>query len=501
VFRYSEQFLTARLPAEALAVTALACHVRGMKRLGLLLAVGALFVHPLIALPGLLLLICLWLPGRAGGMGAIAGLLAVLVIALAATIQPAATHFLTVMDASWLEVVRERSQFLFLQLWSFHDWDINARPFLYLGFAAIVAPDERIRKLCLAAALVGAAGLTVALIGSLIGPVAILVQGQAWRWVWITAFVGVLLLPVTVMQVWRDERCGPLCTILLVSGWTLSTIDGTACVSLALIFWLMRANIDARVARYFRWLSVATGIAIVAWILVGTRQIVWPPNSPAGHEPLAAAKIRDFFGLRITAAAVTALLWWWIRSSRTTWMPAILCATLIALSMFILPAAFEQSRTFASALDKAEFAYWTNAIPPTSTVIVAPARDVGAFVWFTLERPNYLALDQSAGVVFSRATAVEVQRRSRVLLPLVDPNWKILSGLRADAAAGKHRIEAASRPLTVRRLTQVCADPQLGFVISPENVGFDPLRHEHAGAWKDWNLYDCHKVRSAEPET
>jgi hypothetical protein len=50
VFRLSEPHLTARLPAEALTITALACHLQGMKRLGVLLAMGALLVHPLIAL-------------------------------------------------------------------------------------------------------------------------------------------------------------------------------------------------------------------------------------------------------------------------------------------------------------------------------------------------------------------------------------------------------------------------------------------------------------------
>ena len=126
-----------------------------------------------------------------------------------------------------MDVVRERSQFLFLQLWSVRDWDINTQPFIYLAFTAIAVPDQRIRKLCVAAALVGAAGLAVALIGGLIGPVAILVQGQAWRWVWITVFVSALLVPVTALQVWRDEKCGPLCALLLVSGWTLPGVDGT----------------------------------------------------------------------------------------------------------------------------------------------------------------------------------------------------------------------------------------------------------------------------------
>jgi len=105
-------------------------------------------------------------------------------------------------------------------------------------------------------------------------------------------------------------------------------------------------------------------------------------------------------------------------------------------------------------------------------------------------------MDQSAGVVFSRATALEVRRRSEVLLPLMDPDWKLLTRLSAKSGSGR-KNEATTRTLTHENLIQVCADPQLGFVISPEKAGFDPLRHEHAGAWKDWNLYDCRKVRSA----
>jgi hypothetical protein len=496
VFQLSEPYLTARLPAEALTVTALACQARGMQRLGLLLAMSALFVHPLIALPGLLLLICLRLPSRVSVMAATGGVLVTLVIAVVATNLPLASHVLTVMDAAWLEVVRERSQFLFLQLWSIHDWELNARPFIYLAFTAIAVPDERIGKLCVAAALVGAAGLAVAFIAGLIGPVAILVQGQAWRWVWISVFISALLLPVTVLHAWRDEKCGPLCAILLVSGWTLSAVDGTLCVSLALIFWLTRTYINARAAIFFWWVSAALGIAIVAWILVKCWAIVWPSTSPSRRAPLGVAQIRDIFGLRIPAVLFGALIWSLIRTSRTIWVPTLLSAMLVALSIFILPVAFKQSRILASASDINEFADWINAIPATSTVLVTPAPDVGAFVWFTLGRPNYLAVDQSAGVVFSRATAVEIRRRSEVLLPLMDPDWKILTGLRAKSSNARKK-DATTRPLTAKSLIQVCADPQLGFVISAKDVGFGPLRHDHAGAWKDWNLYDCRKVRSA----
>src|SRR5882757_5496797 len=153
VFRILDPSLTARLPAEALIITALACHLRGMKRLGFGLALGALFIHPLMALPGLLLLVCLWLPVRVGVIGAIGGVFATLAIAVVAGNLPAASAVLTVMDAPWLDVVRERSQFLFLQLWSIHDWDINVQPFMSLAFTAIAVKDDRVRKLCAAAVL------------------------------------------------------------------------------------------------------------------------------------------------------------------------------------------------------------------------------------------------------------------------------------------------------------------------------------------------------------
>jgi hypothetical protein len=496
VFRMLDSSLTARLPAEALVVTALACHARGMKRLGLGLALGALFVHPLMALPGLLLLVCLWLPVRVGVIGAIGGVFATLAIAAVAVNLPAASPALTVMDATWLDVVRERSQFLFLQLWSIHDWDMNAQPFMSLAFTAIAVKDDRVRKLCAAAALVGAAGLAVALIGGLIGPVALLLQGQAWRWVWITVFIGAALVPFTALEVWRDDSCGPLCALLLASGWTLPGV-GTACAMLALIVWSIRAHIAARSAVDFRWVSAALGAAIAAWVLTKFGAILSPATSASGRASLGGVlQAQDTSALRIAAVLLGVLVWWGASTQRTRGVPMLLSAMLIALSAYAFPAAFRQPRMLAAAADVREFEDWANAIPPSSTVLVTPPRDVGAFVWFTLGRPNYLAIDQSTGVVFSRATALEVRRRSEVLLPLMDPDWKILTGLRAKSGGGR-KNDAATRPLTHENLIQVCADPQLGFVISPDKVGFDPLRHDHAGAWKDWNLYDCRTVRSA----
>ena len=66
VFQILDPFLTARLPAEALIISALFCHVRRMEGTRVIADVSSrLFIHPLMALPGLLtIVVVLWLPLR-----------------------------------------------------------------------------------------------------------------------------------------------------------------------------------------------------------------------------------------------------------------------------------------------------------------------------------------------------------------------------------------------------------------------------------------------------
>jgi hypothetical protein len=295
--------------------------------------------------------------------------------------------------------------------------------------------------------------------------------------------LSILLLPATLLRISRDKTCGPLCAALLIGGWAVSNLVGTACVLLALLVWSQRMQLSRRAVRYLQWMALLSAVLLVAWIIYES----------VGRGSTALDKIRNVLGVRVAAVALFGLLWWWLRGSRSLWPALIVSAGLLIASISILPASFKQARALGSDMDASEFSDWSSAMPPDSTVFVAPARDVGSFVWFTLRRPNYLALDQSAGVVFSRATALEIRRRSRVLLPLTDPTWKILSGIRRHAARLKDT--APTRPLTADSLVQVCSDPRLGFVISPETVGFDALRHKGEGAWKDWNLYDCRRAR------
>jgi hypothetical protein len=209
-------------------------------------------------------------------------------------------------------------------------------------------------------------------------------------------------------------------------------------------------------------------------------------------------KLRDIFGLGMISISIVWLLLYLLERTSSRALPAALSAAFFLGCLLIYPGAFRVYMPAGSEEQIAEFSDWRRQIAPDDTVYVLPAHNSAAFAWFTLERPSYLAVDQSAGVVFSRATAMEVRRRSDVLSPLMDPDWKLLSGKASARPAGETRKQAVT-VLTPGALIGICADPILKYVIARESLGFDPIRHTHIGASKDWNLYDCRRVLDGAP--
>jgi len=497
VFNFSEDWLTARTLAEPMVITALWLYCRNLKVGALLVAFAAFFVHPLMTLPGLALLLLIWLPLTIGAAGAVLSVATALGAALLAMHQPPDLGPLSIMDADWLEVVRERSVFLFPQLWSARDWALNALPFVSLAISAVVLRDPRIQKLSLAVALVGATGLVIALVAATIGPVGLFLQGQAWRWVWITRFTAVILLAPTLLKLWREERCGPLCAVLTVLGWTFSPVEGVACLTLALVFRSARHRVTHRGAAYFRWTAVALAGVLLARVVAQSWPIVSAPVSDL--EPVLVTNLRNILGFGVISMALAWSLIFWLESTASRRLPASLSLLLLICCLFLYPGAFRVHKWEGSAEQIAEFSDWRRSIAPDDTVFVVPAHNSAAFAWFTLERPSYLTVDQSAGVVFSRATALEVRRRSEVLLPLMYPDWKLLSEKGSWRPEGGAADKKVARALTRDSLIGICRDPKLKFVVARENLGFDPIVHAHVGNWKDWNLYDCRRVISGAP--
>jgi hypothetical protein len=494
VFHIAEDMLTARSLAEALAMTGLCLQVHGHKTAALGLAACAMFAHPLIALPVVLLLLSLRLGVRARILWAIVAVAGALVGAEAATAAPRlARGVLTVMDPAWLEVVRERSQFVFLQLWRVEDWELNARPFISLALSALVLREPRIRSLCICALIVGTAGLATAFVAGVVGPLAVLLQGQAWRWTWVPELLSVLFLVPSVREMWRSDRCGSACAVLLILGSLFSVIDGVYCIAAALCLWAGRRHVPATAAPYLRFAAAAAATLAVGWIITQGWSALTPLLSGSAAESKALRVAHGVLGLDLLPAIVAFLVWLAIIAGRSVGVPAMIALALGTVTSFAAPDALHDPRIDGSEAQVDEFSDWRGAVPTGANVFVASRYYSAGFAWFTLERPSYLTVDQSSGVIFSRATAIEIRRRSEVLRPIEDPDWRLLS--RRSTHGG--RYDAQALPLTAERLLLVCADPELGFVVAKEDVGFGPLRHDHPGPWNGWNLYDCGRVRSA----
>jgi hypothetical protein len=199
-----------------------------------------------------------------------------------------------------------------------------------------------------------------------------------------------------------------------------------------------------------------------------------------------------------------AFAWWiayWAERTTSRGLLASLALVLFICCVLLYPGAFRVHTRDGSAEQIAEFSDWRRLIAPNATVFVVPAHNSASFAWFTLQRPSYLTVDQSAGVVFSRTTAYEARRRSDVLSPLMFPDWKLLSQKALSGISGTAAGPQSASALTRGTLIEICADPTLNFVVARENLGFDPITHSHDGKLEDWNLYDCRRVHDGPAPT
>jgi hypothetical protein len=285
--------------------------------------------------------------------------------------------------------------------------------------------------------------------------------------------------------------------VLLVAAWTFAPVPVLPALVTVLLLWLVRDRVEAGMARFLDFAAFALMAIILVWTVANAWMLFASPRVESSIEPIWMDRTRSVFNLQISAVVIFWLFCRWIYSARSPWPPIVTSIGLLALLPTVVEASLFSPEGAGSAQQIAAFADWRKAIPPTSSVLVIPPRKAASFVWFTLERPSYLSVDQSSGVVFSRATAMEIRRRSQVLLPVSNPDWEILDQI--DRLDRGDKSDKSVRPLTAAVLSAICRDPALGFVVAAENLGFDPLKFNGAGDMHGWNLYDCRKVRALEP--
>ncbi len=484
VFEYCEQFLTARIAAEALVLLALAAFLAGQRILGAALAVGAALCHPIMAMPGILLSVLLLTKDRHLPHAIVLGLVGVGLIVLIATFHPVGSIGVTAPD--WLEVIKTRSWFLFPTRWPLADWLSTLVPLFSLQFSYLVLPIGLARKLAVRAAIVGAGGLLLATLAGDMVPVQVVLQGQAWRWIWIAKVVALILLPATVCHAWAPSTAQRATVTLIIAAWVTEPVGGGLIAAIAAALWMLRRRIDQDYRRYA--LGLVAGVAAVscAWSIASAYTVL-STEFTANRESLVIEKMQNLLSLAVPAAIIVTGIWFAaVHRSRTGIAAVVLVAAVIAIGIRAPRVREEWTQSMYSAEIREAFVDWRELIPPRAEVLWL---EVPVATWLLLERPNFISRSQSAGVVFSRDTALAVKERVVALRSLVDEEWLLAVWSDTDS---KRRLV---RPLTIARLRDICAHPELAFVVSRDDIGLPALVHASTPQWTGNRLYSCAQVR------
>jgi hypothetical protein len=479
VFQHSEAFLTARLPAEALTVMAIALLLYEARILAFLTIALALGVHPLIAAPGIVMMVLIAFPQllkvRIVGGGICLG--------VAALVTASFLHvpLLSAMGADWLAVVRERTFFMFMDSWRPVDWDYSFLPLVCLLFPIVTSTDPLLKRLCWSAIITGVIGLLLTAVTTYVTPIDVVVKGQPWRWLWPATYMSVLLVPLSAIRAWQTGDKGlQACSMLVLIAWIPAVawsfpepLSSTVAAIAVLCAWQM-AKISERHQR-FLYLFAVCASALMLLMVSATAFSLAQLELSTTTEPIVVQRTRDVLGLTIPAVAVIVLCWFFVyRIAKPPVVAASFLLVAASLAIVLPPVAKKWTTSrYVSARDSLE--HWRSLIDHRRGVLW-PQEILT--VWFSLDSPSYLSISQTAGVVFSADTAREAVRRAKVL--------SAVSGHEGFALDRENKRTLGT--LTADNLRQICRDPELGYVVSAVVLDVPHVAGPE-GVWKEWNLY------------
>ncbi len=457
IFHHMENFVSPRQLAEALTLFSLAFWSRGSRLPALGIAIGAMLIHPIIGLAGLLMLPVLeWiLPHwrRLAPLAVCAAVLCGLIVGLSQTGWSPLTRWQ--FDPVWYELVMKRT-YLGMANWTHEDWARVVTVFATLGASSILL-DGLARRLAVATALTVAALMLLALLGETMR-IALVLQAQPWRAMWLGTVIAILLLVPLFVRGWRMGRMTQCALLLIAAAWagphgTLALISAplavVACLTAARSIALSTVTLLWWASAAILTMAVTHGLA-VTWLAWNEDLTVHPVLHPLlqkitllgdnGVLPALVVAAAAGFVLRLRSAAVSKAM-----------------TGLVFLGVLAL--AYPVGRTWASTSydDRLfnSFSEWRERIPPGTEVLWVETQLETAAVntWLLLQRPAYISSTQAPNALFSRAAAIEMARRAdavSALLPFTNP----------------FRPEESPRHRTSYSLAEICASLDVRFIVT-----------------------------------
>jgi hypothetical protein len=460
IFTCIEQFLTPRMAAEALALACIAAALSARQLLAGLFILLSLVVHPIMASAGIAVCVCLYwvIPRPRLSATVLAAAIATLVCLGAFAPAAVGGRF----DAEWLQLVRERSPYLFLANWQLDDWGRVATTLATLAIGSGTADSARARALCQAALLTTVGGLALAFIAGDTLHLVLFLQWQPWRWEWLGMVAAALMLPMIIPACWSKGLPGRAAAMLLASAWIFGA-TGFALMAPVAAGVLLLGNRLARSEAKLVLGGACGMLAIaVAWRVATNFQFTDAHYLDLAI-PLWMRRAVSFTRDGSLALALIAFTGWLAYRPRGRFgLAAIAVLAALACVAVLRPAWAQWTARDFPPQRVAQFAPWRQRIPPGADVFW-PDSPIAA--WLVLNRPNYLSATQTSGMVFSRNAALELERRARELQSVVPPQ----------AFLGWDNNAAPGLGLSTPQLQALCSLAVFDFLITGADLGFAPL--------------------------
>lgn len=511
VFQVNEHFFTPRLPATALVLFALERCLVGRRLTAAGLALVALPLHPLMAFPGLLIVLTCVLWDRLGGKRLAALLVAAAVVLLGIFLTPSvASHLFGTMTQEWQTTVLMVNSYNFPLQWDLKDWGRIGLTFAAAILVLRALPiDDPIRRLIQAIVLVAAGGLAFAIVACQF-PYALPLQGQAYRWAWPLEMLLIPLGFLLIHRLWTAETPGSQAAAL--AGLTYLNLLPWESVFVwipavtAIVFGFIRWRGTGPTPREANWLRHTAFLGLVAACLPIT--VIRYALFFIARDDLAPSL--DGLDMITSATRHTAPILWvallllaasCVFHRHPRWLTPLAASTAFAVlfTLLVLPLTLlrpDRSGRFAEDLCFVRDYLAERRSPGPAPTVYWPVMPVN-YVWFELQANGYFSFPhQLSGNLFSPGTAAEGRRRALIVRRYEMERLQRWERFSPPYQITRNRLLFAAPtgdpgPPTREDFLELCADPRVDFAI---------LAHRYDGIRATENgrvfIYDCRALRA-----
>lgn len=411
VFYYIELFVTPRMLSEAFVLFSVVAWLNKKNILAAALLLVATLLHPLMAMAGLVFIL-------SSVYMAYWHRLSLLIITTCALLLLAHHAQLLIrwqFDAEWLGIIENRSTYLFFYYWSIDDIANALVPLISLIIAYVFVSGDTEKRLVFAALFTGVMAVLVHGFGGDFLHLTLVTQGQAWRWFWLVTLVAILFLPNLILRLWQTKTAGKILAITLIAAWLMrSQLIGlvVAVWALVLAFALKKNWGTAFFWALSKWMGL--GLLLLPLVLL---IVVNHFHINVFIALFKGSRLQDFPGIWHECALPIYLLFVCILVSVSAYGALhISAATSFLLGACMMFLCWGKSWLPENGGAKAQYLYKLRELIPVGEDVLTFGPP--STIWIGLQRPSYLTGIQMAGIVFSRATALEADRREQAIFLL-----------------------------------------------------------------------------------